>query len=852
MTAASGAWKSEQQSQIYCQNTATGEGTYYSGLGNSGGIQAYSRTGLILANGAYAGGTSMIFEMRAYRVWGGSGCTLPYNKVDVGTWQITITYSSASPMTYSSSSTIQNNTTNIPLCSSNQEIIGIEVVTSGSTSPIDLTELRVQTSGSTDPLNDISNIDIYYTGSSSTFATATLFGSAAPAISGTNIFVNGTQTLNNGVNYFWVTYDIAGGANSGNNVDALCNRVTVGGTNYVPSITNPAGNRTLIICAGTPGGTSQTVDLWIKSNVGTVPSSGSGPLTSWTNGGICGAITINGSPTYNNDGYNFNPKIHFNGNGNYLGHSGVTFGSIYAVVELEDLSRVYTHLSTWQNMCTGPNADGTLHGGISGANGAYELTGYATEFEGAGVWKYDGIAAGHTQSYSGTHQIVSAIANSGDMDAFEDRLLGGQTCLPARDWLGDVSEVIVMTGTSTIAERDQIESYLAIKYGITMGMNGTTIDYFGTDNSVIWDQSANIGYNYDIAGIRRDDETELDQRKSHSENKTGGVYNDILVMANGTSFPSPAFITTDKSSVVWGHNNGALQGGGLTSFNTTNPETIEVLFQRHWKAQEEGTINTVTLQFDMSTVAGPGGTFGTNDLADVRLLVDPDGNFASGALSVLPSSYNNVTGIVEFQHDFVSGTGFYFTIGSINFATASLPIELTTLQASCEGNNAVIEWSTMSEINNDYFIIERSSDAQNWGFSGRIEGAGTTSTSHYYRFIDDNTSIGVSYYRLSQIDFDGGQTAFEVQTTNCKSPEFNTYPNPFENEITISFESGQSYPVQIEIRNTLGQVVKSNLIYDQTSQIKLYLDDKIPFGTYFLTIGNNQYRKTEKIVKIRR
>ena len=153
------------------------------------------------------------------------------------------------PMVYTSSTVTQNGD-NLEKCANNAHIVGVEVVTSEVLNPLDLTALRIRTNGSTAPLTDVSNIDVYYTGTSATFATTTLFGSAAPLAVGNNITVNGNQTLATGTNYFWVVYDLAAGATTGNNVDALCNRITVDGANHVPTIVNPAGNRTLVDCPG--------------------------------------------------------------------------------------------------------------------------------------------------------------------------------------------------------------------------------------------------------------------------------------------------------------------------------------------------------------------------------------------------------------------------------------------------------------------------------------------------------------------------------------------------------------------------------------------------------------------------
>ncbi|PZD78624.1 GEVED domain-containing protein [Mesonia sp. K7] len=95
MTAANVAYMSEQRSRVHFQNNGFTEATI-NGSGSTGGTFSYSRTALTFANGYYAGGTSLIFEMQAWRTWGSTapnaGCGTHYNKVDNNTWIITVHY----------------------------------------------------------------------------------------------------------------------------------------------------------------------------------------------------------------------------------------------------------------------------------------------------------------------------------------------------------------------------------------------------------------------------------------------------------------------------------------------------------------------------------------------------------------------------------------------------------------------------------------------------------------------------------------------------------------------------------------------------------------------------------------
>ena len=144
----------------------------------------------------------------------------------------------------SSSAISQTLFDNITIGSVDNEIIRIRVT--GGCLPSLVTSFSLNTSGSTNPLADISVSKIYYTGSSTTFSTTNLFGSAATP-SGTYT-INGTQTLLTGNNYFWVAYNIASGSTLTHVVDAQCTSVTIGGCAYTPSPTTVDGFRGISRC----------------------------------------------------------------------------------------------------------------------------------------------------------------------------------------------------------------------------------------------------------------------------------------------------------------------------------------------------------------------------------------------------------------------------------------------------------------------------------------------------------------------------------------------------------------------------------------------------------------------------
>lgn len=121
--------------------------------------------------------------------------------------------------------------------------------------------------------------------------------------------------------------------------------------------------------------------------------------------------------------------------------------------------------------------------------------------------------------------------------------------------------------------------------------------------------------------------------------------------------------------------------------------------------------------------------------------------------------------------------------GSIN--GGPLPIELISFTAESSNNMIILYWSTASEENNDYFVIERSSNCNNWYQLIQIPGAGNSQVPLDYSWIDIDPLVGVSYYRLTQVDYDGQSETFAPIAVNFFGRNPLIYPNPAQNQINL-------------------------------------------------------------------
>jgi hypothetical protein len=133
----------------------------------------------------------------------------------------------------------------------------------------------------------------------------------------------------------------------------------------------------------------------------------------------------------------------------------------------------------------------------------------------------------------------------------------------------------------------------------------------------------------------------------------------------------------------------------------------------------------------------------------------------AGASTATPSTYTLTfpQGLTSIAIDFycrINSAGEEWWLDNIELIRIDpLPIELYTFDGSSIDNTNLITWSTASEHNNDYFIIERSTDGENWTTINKTTGMGNSNTLTKYSCLDNSFGKRINYYRLTQVDFDG-------------------------------------------------------------------------------------------------
>ena len=196
--------------------------------------------------------------------------------------------------------------------------------------------------------------------------------------------------------------------------------------------------------------------------------------------------------------------------------------------------------------------------------------------------------------------------------------------------------------------------------------------------------------------------------------------------------------------------------------------------------------------------------------------------------------------------------GGQITFGSTEKPTI-LPIELLSFNARCEGSAVAVSWSTASESDNDYFVLERSADAKNFSEIARISGAGNSIETLYYSFNDKSANNGDNYYRLVQVDYDGTRTVSEIVVATCygneisSNPNVEVYPNPFAEEFTVMLENFNGN-AEFEIFDMLGRLVYSRNV-SAKGVCELNVDFDFAPATYNLRITSGDVVINKQIVK---
>lgn len=177
-----------------------------------------------------------------------------------------------------------------------------------------------------------------------------------------------------------------------------------------------------------------------------------------------------------------------------------------------------------------------------------------------------------------------------------------------------------------------------------------------------------------------------------------------------------------------------------------------------------------------------------------------------------------------------------------------LPIELLYFNAELVDDRVDLNWSTASELNNDYFTIERSKDGIEFHEIATIPGAGNSSELIEYSDVDYSPLEGVSFYRLKQTDYNGDFEYSNTVMVRYTNSTFSVYPNPFvEGQLSVKIPGDKSANTTIELYNAIGELVYSTTVTKPsgTTTFSINLPSSLPTGVYIVNSRSefNEFRE---------
>lgn len=243
--------------------------------------------------------------------------------------------------------------------------------------------------------------------------------------------------------------------------------------------------------------------------------------------------------------------------------------------------------------------------------------------------------------------------------------------------------------------------------------------------------------------------------------------------------------------------------------------------------------------------------------------IDAEWSVASNSISegnLQAQSYNTSTSRWEIADLFgtdVSGSNYVnnavvpatklFRAWVLVDKTSPLPIELLNFSATCRNREVLLGWTTSSEINNDFFSIEKSNDGSFWYVVATIQGAGNSNLILNYSYYDSEISESTTYYRLKQTDFDGAFNYSQPIAVNCKAVQVKgdfsnliIYSGATNPGILISFNGVQGEPYYVALIDQLGRKLFTKQYITASENEKIIIPTAgYALGIYHVVLNNS-------------
>ncbi len=606
---------------------------------------------------------------------------------------------------------------------------------------------------------------------------------------------------------------------------------------------------------------SQPWTVVVEMNVAAAASWDGGPLdhTFYGNFTNNGAVSSNGKLT-------FSPSspVNINLGTNFTTTKEVEFGGT-GLITLTDSNPMFESVTVSNSHATGlsPLTNWTISQDLLIKSGA-QLNGGALSHAVSGSWTNNGTFNGETStvtfdSSGGTDAINGSGANN-----FNNLIFATGTTM---DVLADVNITADFTNNGTLVSLiDQLVKFEGSGASILGGTATTIFDGLEIDKSA---NDVQMTVDAEIAGdliltngpLNLNGNTlSVSNTLSTAVSRTNGY-----VLSENTSFSSVMAWTISNNVATYNFPFGNASGDyipfvfdlnsgdagvvSLATYPTSSgnlplPPGVDHVNTDGGTDNSENTVDRFYL-INLTGATSPNADITFNaSAAEVGTISDllaqrwngdweaPKAGQTSGATSV------TVPGVTEFSPWAISGN------------SVPLPVELISFKGQQQGSNAILEWATATERDNDYFEVLKSSDGQSFTPIAKVQGTGNSSTLQEYSLVDQSPTPGVSYYQLRQVDYDGAfalSPIISVRITNDQW-DFNIFPNPATDFIHMVSNTSYAHDIMLVIYNQQGQVMMEKVVSEVSANHILKLDIQgFPSGLYIMKMLSPDFDKTLKV-----
>ncbi|MEO5684069.1 MAG: T9SS type A sorting domain-containing protein [Chitinophagaceae bacterium] len=613
-----------------------------------------------------------------------------------------------------------------------------------------------------------------------------------------------------------------------------------------------------------PGGVNS--NLWAKAN--TVPGIDGSLVGLWPNSDINSnnlqQNTLGAEPVLRNnaaDNINFNPIVNYTSatnksnfvTGGFAGNTVHNAAHVYLVTKANSIAN--GQVIMYEGLGAGTLSIETSSGGrlawtAGTLSNSITTPTNANELNKPILWTFskdniNNTGDGNKQDIRKNGIAVASSANTTTFTGNNSNLSLGRST--SASFNGNIAEIIyLLDATINAATQNKIESYLAVKYGTTLGYRANPVSYTSSDGTVIWPASAT--FQADVFGIGTDSLSGLVQKKSNSVNSgsgdgTGQSLRGNLVLATNTNL-------LDKRFLMIGHDSAALTQTVIPAGQAPIIAVGSTRLNREWKVVNTGGVGAVDLSFDTTGMANQAGGSIVNNYA-LMIDNDGDGNFSTGTVT-----FFNATSASGKKINFSGVTlnnNVAFTILTLKSSNL-LPAIWLGFTAEAVNGNALLNWKTSDEMNVERYAVEHSFNGVSFSIVGSVN-ANNNSGENKYTFTHNGLAAGVHYYRIRRIDKDGNSGYSDVKTVRITTNGANVQirPNPVMGAtLVLAVSVQQSSKTMVQVMGADGKVIlqKNISLFAGNNLVNLDVAN-VPTGIYMVQLLLSDEVVTKKFIRQR-